>query len=68
MRYVGVLTIPGLQLLWRVLLRMICALKMISGIKLRYLCRNKHPRIMFILMHGDDYVINVSSIRPGVRR
>ena len=40
----------------------------INDIKLRYLCRNKLPRIIFVLMHGDDYVINVSSVRPGVWR
>ena len=42
--------------------------KVINDIKLRYLCRNKLPRIILVLMHGDDYVINTSSIRPGVRR
>ena len=42
--------------------------KMINGVKLSYLCRNKLPRIIFVLMHGDDYVINASSISPGVRR
>ena len=40
---------------------------MINDIKLKYLCRNKLPRIIFVLMHGDDYVINVSSIRPRVQ-
>ena len=41
---------------------------MINDIKLKYLCRNKLPRIIFVLMYGDDYVINASSIRPGVQR
>ena len=41
---------------------------LINGVKLRYLCRNKLPRIILVLMHGDDYVINGSSIRPGVWR
>ena len=40
----------------------------INGVKLRYLCHNKLPRIILVFMHGDDYVINVSSISPGVRR
>ena len=40
----------------------------INDIKLRYLCRNKLPRIIFVLMHSDDYVINASSIRPRVQR
>ena len=43
-------------------------LDLINDIKLKYLCCNKLPRIIFVLMHGDDYVINVSSIRPGVWR
>ena len=42
--------------------------KLINDIKLEYLCRNKLPGIIFVLMHGDDYVINTSSIRPRVRR
>ena len=29
----------------------------IIGIKLRYLCCNKLPRIIFVLMCGSDYVI-----------
>ena len=41
---------------------------MISGVKLRYLCRNKLPRIILVLMYDDDYVINASSISPGVWR
>ena len=41
---------------------------MINDIKLRYLCRNKLPRIIFVLMHSNDYVINVLSIRPRIRR
>ena len=40
---------------------------LINDIKLKYLCRNKFPRIIFILMHGDDYVINTSSIRLRVQ-
>ena len=40
----------------------------INGVKLRYPCRNKLPRIILVSMHGDDYVINASSISPGVRR
>ena len=40
---------------------------LINGVKLRYLCRNKLPRIILVLMYNDDYVINVSSISPGVR-
>ena len=40
----------------------------INNIKLRYLCRNKLPRIIFVLMHGNDYVINTSSIRLRVWR
>ena len=40
----------------------------INDIKLRYLCCNKLPRIIFILMNGDDYVINTLLIRPRVRR
>ena len=27
---------------------------LINDIKLEYLCRNKLPGIVFILMHGDD--------------
>ena len=30
----------------------------IIGIKLRYLCCNKLPRIIFVLMCGSDYVIS----------
>ena len=41
---------------------------LINDIKLRYLCRNKLPRNISVLMRGADYVINVSSIRPGVWR
>ena len=41
---------------------------LINDIKLRYPCCNKLPMIIFILMHGDDDVINVSSIRLRVRR
>ena len=40
----------------------------ISGVKLRYLCRNKLPRIILVLMYDDDYVISTSSISPGVQR
>ena len=36
----------------------------INDIKLKYLYCNELPRIIFVLMYGDDYVINVSSIRP----
>ena len=43
-------------------------LALISGVKLRYLCHNKLPRIILVLMYDDDYVISVSSIRPGIRR
>ena len=28
------------------------------GVKLRYLCHNKLPRIIFVLMYGHDYVIS----------
>ena len=31
---------------------------MINGIKLEYLCHNKLPRIIFVLMCGSDYVIS----------
>ena len=42
---------------------------LINDIKLRYLCCNKLPRIIFVLMHGDDYVINtLLLIRLGVWR
>ena len=41
------------------------ACRVIIGIKLRYLCRNKLPRIIFILMCGSDYVI--SHIVNGAR-
>ena len=27
---------------------------LINGIKLEYLCCNKHPGIIFVLMHGAD--------------
>ena len=46
----------------------IAAQCLINDIKLRYLCRNKLPRIILVLMHSDDYVINMSSIRPRVWR
>ena len=50
-------------------LHVICPIMpLISGIKIRYLCHNKLIRIIFVLMHGNDYIINMSSIRPGVRR
>ena len=39
----------------------------INDIKLKYLCRNKLPSIIFVLMYNNDYVINVSSIRLKVR-
>ena len=41
---------------------------LINDIKLEYLCHNKLPGIIFVLMHGDDYVINASLIRQGVQR
>ena len=43
-------------------------MELINDIKLKYLCRNKLPRTIFVLMYDDDYVINTSSIRPRVRR
>ena len=39
--------------------------KVIIGIKLRYLHRNKVPRIIFVLMCGSDYVI--SCVLNGAR-
>ena len=30
----------------------------INDIKLEYLCHNKLPGIIFVLMHGADYVIS----------
>ena len=32
--------------------------KVINDVKLEYLCRNKLPGIIFVWMHGDDYVIS----------
>ena len=39
---------------------------LINDVKLKYLCHNKLPSIIFILMYDNDYVINMLLIRPGV--